>query len=218
MLRCSMERNRRQVCTAPLWLGPLWLGPLWLGLIGCMVLAGCGKERPLPEIEKEERSLDALYLTAETGKEITAPANKGVFVDEETGELCYPAYTCVNPDCPAKKSGDRPFLFIHRDVLTRVGPGGKVVEDEIPPGKDPAEFIQSRGGFLAPTCPACWEVRKGRSETPAQKQQFIDWVRPYVLPQTAKRMKELEQEYKLRSAGKADRRRGLGSAGKTGPP
>jgi hypothetical protein len=188
MLRCSMERNRRQVCTAP----------LLSGLIGCMVLAGCGKDRSIQEIEKEERSLDALYLTAETGKEITAPGNKGVFVDQETGELCYPAYMCANPDCPGKKSGDRPFLFIHRDVLVRVGPGGKVVRDEIPPGKDPVEFIKSRGGFPAPTCPACWEVRKARAETPAQKQQFIDWARPYTLPETAKRMEELEQEYQQR--------------------
>jgi hypothetical protein len=192
MLRCSMERNRRQVYTAP----------LLLGLIGCMVLAGCRKERGLQEIEEEERSLDALYLTAETGKEITAPANKGVFVDEETGELCYPAYMCANPDCPGKKSGDRPFLFIHRDVLLRAGFGGKVVRDEIPPGEDPVKFIKSPSGFLAPTCPACWEVRKARSETPAQKQQFIDRARPYDLPKTAKRMKELEQEYKLRSARK----------------
>lgn len=188
MLRCSMERNRRQVCTAP----------LLSGLIGCMVLAGCGKDRSIQEIEKEERSLDALYLTAEIGKEITAPGNKGVFVDEETGELCYPAYMCANPDCPGKKSGDRPFLFIHRDVLVRVGPGGKVVRDEIPPGKDPVEFIKSRGGFLVATCPACWEVRKARAETPAQKQQFIDWARPYTLPETAKRMEELEQEYQQR--------------------
>ena len=188
MLRCSMERNRRQVCTAP----------LLLGLIGCMVLAGCGKDRSIQEIEKEKRSLDALYLTAETGKEITAPAAKGVFVDEETGELCFPAYMCANPNCPGRKSGDRPFPFIHRDVLLRAGPGGKVVCDEIPPGKDPVEFIKSRGGFLAPTCPACWEVRKARSETPAQKQQFIDWARPYTLPEAAKRMEELEQEYQQR--------------------
>jgi len=188
MLRCSIERNRRQVCTAP----------LLLGLIGCMALAGCGKDRSLHEIEKEKRSLDALYLTAETGKEITAPATKGVFVDEETGELCFPAYMCANPDCPGKKSGDRPFLFIHRDVLLRAGPGGKVVCDEIPPGKDPVEFIKSRGGFLAPTCPACWKVRKARSETPAQKQQFIDWARPYTFPETAKRVEELEQEYQQR--------------------
>jgi len=183
-----------------------------------MMLAGCGKERSLQEIEQEERSLDALYLTAETGKEIAAPANKGVFVDQETGELCYPAYMCANPDCPGKESGDRPFLFIHRDVLVRTGPGGKIVRDEIPPGNDPAAFIKSRGGFLVPTCPACWEVRKGRSETPVQKQRFINWARPYVLPKTAKRMKELEQEHELRSAGKAGPRRELGSAGNTGPP
>ena len=107
---------------------------------------------------------------------------------------------CTNPDCPGKKSGDRPFLFIHRDVFTKVGPGGKVVNIEMPPGEDPAKFITSRGGFLAPTCPACWEVRKGRSETPPQKQQFINWAQLYILPETAKRMKELEQEYQMRSA------------------
>ena len=185
MLRFATERNRRSVCAAP----------LLLGLIGCVVLAGCGEDRSIKEIEKEMRSLDALYMTVETGKEISAPADKGVFVDEETGELCFPTYMCTNPDCPREKKGDRPFLFIHRDVLLKAGPGGEVVYNEIPPGKDPVEFIKSQGGFLNPTCPACWKVRKPESETPAQKQQYIDWVQPYSSPETAKRMEELEQEY-----------------------
>ena len=187
MLRRSIERNRWQVCTAPL--------PLLLALIGCVVLAGCGKERSIQEIEKEMRSLDTLYLTTESGKEITAPTTKGVFVDKETGELCYPAYMCANPNCPGKKSGDRPFLFIHRDVFLRAGPSGEVVRDEIPQNKDPIEIIKSRGGFSAPTCPACWELRKGKSETSAQKQQFIEWARPYISPKTATRMEKLEKEY-----------------------
>jgi hypothetical protein len=192
MLRCSTELNRRPACPAL----------LLLGLIGCMMLAGCGEERTIEDVEKEMRSLDGVFLTAKTGKELTAPANQGVFVDEDSGELCFPAYKCANPACPGEKNGDRPFLFIHRDVLLKAGPDGEVVYNEIPSGKDPAKFIKSQGGFLSPTCPACWKVRKGKSETPAQKQQYIEWAKPYDSPETEKRIEELEQEYQQRDKGR----------------
>ena len=189
MSKFSTERNWLSASPAP----------LLLALIGCAVLVGCGGDRSLEDIKKEKRSLDVLYLTAETGKEVVSPSNRGVFVDEETGELCFPAYVCLNPDCPGEKKADRPFLFIHRDVLLRAGPDGELVWDEIPAGKDPMAHIKSLGGFLNPTCPACWKIRKPQSETPAQKQQYINWAQPYNSPETAKRLEELEQEYQRRA-------------------
>jgi hypothetical protein len=192
MLRLSTECNWRSVCPAP----------LLLALIGCVALVGCGEERSLEDIEKEKRSLDVLYMTTETGKEIVAPNDKGVFVDEKTGELCFPAYVCMNPDCPGEKKGDRPFVFIHNDVLLKPGPDGKPVRNEIPPGKDPVTHIKSLGGFLNPTCTACWKIRKPRTETPAQRQQYIEWAQPYNSPETAKRLVELEEEYQRRAKAK----------------
>lgn len=173
-----------------------------IALIVCVGLAGCRAERSLQEVEQEMRSLDVLYLTAESGARITAPATRGVFVDEGTGELCYPAYTCVNPDCPGGKSGEQPFLFIHRDVMLRAGPGGTVVRDEFPPGRNPLEVIESRGGFANPTCPACWEQRRGVAETPARRQQFVEWARPYTLPRTEVRRRQLEAEYRRKAAAR----------------
>ena len=134
--------------------------------------------------------------TAETGKEITAPINKGVFVDEETGELAFPAYGCQNPDCPGEKKNGRPFLFIHRDVLIEgVDDQGNAIYGEIPAGQDSLEFIRSRGGFLNPTCPACFKNRTPGSETEAQKQQYMQWAQPYAPPKTAKQDAALEAEY-----------------------
>lgn len=176
----------------------------WIAhVIGCIVLGGCGSPRPISEIEQEMRSLDVLYLTADSGKRVTAPASKGVFVDEESGELCFPAYSCANPDCPGRTDGEPPLLFVHRDVMLRAGPNGDVVRDDMPQGRSPLDVIASRGGFPNPTCPACWEVRRGKSETPALTQQFVEWARPYTLPQTAARKKQLEDEYQRRAAAKS---------------
>lgn len=176
-------------------------------LIGGIILSGCGADRSLSQIEQEMRSLDTLYLTAGSGKKITAAATKGVFVDGESGELCFPAYVCTNPECPGSQGDGQPFLFIHRDVMLRVGPGGEIVRDEMPQGRNPVDVIESRGGFANPTCPACWEVRRGRPETQAMKQQFVEWAQPYTLPVAAARKKELEDEYQRKAAAKSGSRR-----------
>jgi len=164
-------------------------------LIGCLLLTGCSKPRTIEDVEEEMRSLPATYLTAETGKEISAPSNKGVFVDEETGELCFPAYMCTNPDCPGEKQGDRPFLFIHRRMLLEAGPNGEVIYNEIPEGKDPTKYITSRGGFMNPTCPACYKKRNPDSESAAEKQKYIKWAKPYEAPEVVQRRAELEEEF-----------------------
>lgn len=184
-----------------------WSGLRIVTVIGGIILGGCGPQRTLSQIEQEMRSLDTLYLTADGGKKITAPATKGIFVDPESGELCFPAYACANPDCPGKQNGEQPFLFIHRDVMLRAGPGGEVVRDEMPRGQNPVDVIRSRGGFPNPTCPACWEVRRSGQETPAMAQQFVEWARPYTLPQAAARRKQLEEEYQRKVAAKPGSRR-----------
>lgn len=180
---------------------------LLLGAAGCLAPAGCSPERSISDIEREMRSLDVLYLTAETGKQVRAPASRGVFVDPGSGELCFPAYQCDNPGCPGRAGGDQPFLFIHRDVMLTAGAEGEVIRAEMPAGRDPAQVIRSRGGFPDPTCPACWETRQGGTETAAQSRQFLDWVQPHTLPESARRRKQLEEEYRQKAGTSAARRR-----------
>jgi len=185
--------------------------PRWrsfvVGLIGCLLLGGCGKERSLSDIEQEMRSLDAIYLSADTGKRLKAPASRGVFVDRTTGELCFPAYQCDNPACPGRQGGDQPFLFIHRDVMLSVGKDGEIVREDMPAGQNPVAVITSRGGFSDPTCPACWAARRGGAAAAAEAKQFLEWAQPHVLPESALRRKQLEEEYRQRGGASAARRR-----------
>lgn len=167
----------------------------------CVALAlllsagGCKKPRTLEQIEAEQRALPALYLTEKTLKEVRAPADKGAFVDEETGEICYRAYECTREDCPGRSADGKPYLFIHRDVLMSVGDDGKFVWEQIPAGKDPQQYIRSKGGQMAPTCPKCLEKRDLDNESDEQKQEYLQSVRLYELPEIAKRREELEAEY-----------------------
>ncbi|MBM4021848.1 MAG: hypothetical protein FJ284_06365 [Planctomycetes bacterium] len=178
-----------------------------VALIDCLLMTGCSSERSLSDIERESRSLDVLYLTADTGKQVRAPASAGVFVDRGTGELCFPAYECRNPACPGRQGGDRPFLFMHRDVMLKAGPDGEVVRDDMPAGRDPAEVIRSRGGFPDPTCPACWAARRGGGEATAEAKQFLECSQPHVLPESARRRTQLEEEYRQKAGTSAARRR-----------
>lgn len=176
-------------------------------VVGGLAMAGCQRaERSITEIEAEMRALDVLYLTADSGREVRAPATRGIFVDEATGELCFPAYQCGDPDCPGRKAEDRPFLFVHRDVMLRAGPDGAVVRDAFPAGQDPVAFIRSRGGFPDPTCPACRERPGGRPDAVGGARD-ADWVQPYTLPETAARRSQLEEEYQRKSAGRGGSRR-----------
>jgi hypothetical protein len=134
----------------------------WIGCIA--LLAGCGdRVRPSEDIFEDQLALPAVYLTEKTHKKIIAPQGKGKFIDEKTGETCWRALTCHNPDCPREPDGDEPFLFLETDTGTTA-------------------------------CPKCLTKRNLKTETPRQKQQYVNWVRPYVLPETAKRQKELDEE------------------------
>ncbi len=164
----------------------------------------CGSEQPPRSsrpISKERNELPALFLTGETHQEVLRPGNVVCpFVDEKTGELCWPAYICTNPSCPGKgkTSGGRPLTFIHRDPLAKVGPDGNAVYVEVPPGKDSSEYILELGGTMYPTCPECLKIRNPQTETHEEKMQYAHWVEPYVLPESAKRLEELNQEEQRR--------------------
>ncbi len=136
-----------------------------------------------------------LFLTEKTQQEVLVPGDTPPFVHKESGELCYPALTCTNPDCPAERQGDRPPVFILFDPLRSVDPNGEVVWAEVPAGRASREYIESLGGYLEPTCPACIKKRDVANETAEQKQQYLKWVVTYMPPETAKRAEQLKQEY-----------------------
>lgn len=131
------------------------------------LLAGCGGDdiRSSEDIFEEQLSLPAVYLTEKTHQRIVAPQRKGKFIDEKTGETCWRALTCLNPQCPRQPDGDEPFLFLETDT---------------------------EGGL----CPKCLTVRNLKTETPKQRQQYVNWTRPYVLPETEKKTKKLEEDRK----------------------
>lgn len=164
----------------------------WLTTL-CAVVVGCSRSQPvqprtLDEIFAEQMELPAVYLTA-GGKRIEAPSGRGPFVDAETGEIAWMALACLRPDCPGKKSDGEPVLFIAPDSAMYVAADGKIATDPSRATEEPPHAMQ---------CPVCWKQRNLSAETSAQKQQFNNWVAPYVLPETTARLAELEQERKLR--------------------
>jgi hypothetical protein len=92
-----------------------------LGL-AVLCLAGCGRSRTRSpdEILIEKRGLPRLFLSAKTHTRVIAPKSKGMFTDPATGEECWPALECTNPDCPGRH-GDEPALFISYDVSASQG-------------------------------------------------------------------------------------------------
>jgi hypothetical protein len=133
--------------------------------------------------------LPALYIT-ESGKSITASSGKGPFVDDATGEIAWPAIACNRPDCPGRKSADEPFLFISPDPAMYVAADRSIKFDAERAKNAPPHAGQ---------CPECWKQRNLASETTDEQQQFRNWVAPYVLPQTAERLADLEAERKRRA-------------------
>jgi hypothetical protein len=168
------------------WSLALVLGSLLLG-----GFVGCGDSPPpvrsRDEIFSEQMELPALYFT-ESGKKIRAKAGQGAFVDAGSGET-WSALACNRPDCPGRKSADEPFLFISPD------PAMYVAEGKIAFDPERAKNALPHGG----QCPECWKQRNRASETNEQQQQFRDWVAPYVLPETAERLAQLEVERKRRA-------------------
>ena len=167
-----------------------------LGLLLLIGIIGCAEPRTLEEIEADQRNLPVLYLTEETLTEVQAPADAGLFVDEATGELAYRAYECQNPECPGRGADGSPHLFIHRDVLASADAKGEITWSQVPEGETPQDYIRSLGGYLAPTCPKCVELRDLENETDEHRQQYQAWAQLHELEETATRRAELEAEYK----------------------
>lgn len=168
---------------------------LIVGLAG-----GCSdtKPRSLEEIEQDRLSLPALYLN-DSGQEVIAPGNRGLFVDEASGEIAWPAYTCTNPDCPGEPSGGRKeFVFTWPDPRYYVAEDGTLGTREY----DAAEWLaalKEMGGHEVPTCPACLEQRDLGQESRAEIEKYRLWVEPYVLPGTDERLAALAAEKQQRA-------------------
>jgi hypothetical protein len=107
---------------------------------------------------------------------VIAPARFVAPWDEELGERCFPALTCHNPDCPGEGRGDRPYLFV-----VPFKPGGA-------------------GGELQ--CPACAEAFPPATRTPAERNQYRKWVKPYRLPEQAARLEQLDAEIRTSAHGR----------------
>ena len=122
--------------------------------------------RPRNDIYDEQAALNGVFLTENTKKVVIAPNNSTALVDEETGERCWRALACYNSQCPAKDQGQDgfPFLFICHDRAQMVA------------------------------CPECLTTRNLATETPAEQARYASYARAYVLPETARRVKELDAE------------------------
>lgn len=144
------------------------------------------------EIFLERESLPALFFTAQSRRRITAPGNKQFFIDNESKEICWQALTCINPRCPALKSGGKPPVFINPNSSVFIKPDGTI-------GQDPARAMKAAKAGPLIACPECLKIRNVKNESHDSKEKHLSWVQPHVLPETAKRIKELEAEQKSRT-------------------
>ena len=124
------------------------------------------KPRSIEKISNEQASLNRLYMTEKTQRQIIAPTNMGLFVDQVTGENVWPAYTCHNPDCPKKGAGNEPYLFI---LFDRSKP---------------------------PVCPACVRAFQLSGAVQEELTPYLRWTRPYELEEKKRRVKQLDAERK----------------------
>lgn len=157
-------------------------------------VVGCGRSAPPPprtrqEIFAERRGLPALFLGVETGRRVIAPGDRGVFVDPESGEVCWRALACRAPNCPGRSPDGTDLLCIEADASFFRKPDGSL-------GIDPArsQGRPRRLGF----CPKCNEIRDPATETAADAERYSQWVQPYVLPETAARLAALDDEMQRR--------------------
>lgn len=150
-----------------------------------VALIGCGDDAPVSrdDIFLKQMELPTLYLTADTGKRITAPASKGVFVDEASGEICWPAIACHNPDCPGRGPDGELFLFV-------IPTPGAVGQSDGTVKIDHAKAAPAKG--TDGLCPQCLRVRRPDNEPADLAQKYVNWVKPHVLPEAAEQLKEIE--------------------------
>ena len=122
--------------------------------------------RSLEDISKEQLTLNRLYMTEKTHRQIIAPSNTKPFVDEVTGENVWPACACHNPDCPKKGAGNDPYLFI---LFDRKKP---------------------------PICPACVDAFQLLDARQEELVPYLRWTRTYELEEKKRRVKQLDVERK----------------------
>jgi hypothetical protein len=159
------------------------------------VLASCSSKEKAPRnaevIFQEQQELDGLYFTR-SGKRVNAPLQNGIFLDGESGEICFPALACGNPDCP-KGTEDKPYLFFADDpsvILSGDGTLGMDMNAEIT-SEDPATEA-----MLAGHCPACLESRNLTRESREDWDNYARFVHPYMQPETRAKMRRLDAERK----------------------
>ncbi len=166
--------------------------------LGC-VLIGCGgetKPRSVEEINAERQTLPGLFITA-SGQRIEAPRDSGVFVDEASGELAWPAYACTNPDCPGR-NGEVPHLFIWSDPRFYVAEDGTLGTRQFNTAQEYRDAAAQAGTDRQPTCNECLKIRNLETETPEEGQKYSEYPRQYVLPATRQRELELDAEHQER--------------------
>lgn len=172
----------------------------WILAVLCLALSACG-EAPPPrtsdEIFQERLALPALYFTAQTNQRVIAPGDRGIFVDEKTGEICFRGLACLCPDCPGKNPDGTPFVFAAPDPALIIQADGSIGSDQ-----SKAVYDETFG-----QCPRCLETRNLKQETGEQRRQFIDWVQPHVLPENVQRMAELDAELQARGKYLEERRK-----------
>jgi len=143
--------------------------------------------RSKDDIMRDIATLPVMYLTEKTQRQVTASDDKKNFVDEETGEICWRARACHNPDCPGKGSGGQPYLFISPNPAVFLNPDGTFGFD----------LEKANGANNDPTmgaCPECLKERNLNSEPKTTSNKYADWVKAHTLPESEKRKKELLQE------------------------
>ena len=159
-----------------------------------VALVGCSRyERPRTreDIFHDRESVDTLYLT-EDGQRLVAPKRvRGMTVDVASGKLAWQAWECGNPNCPARGTDGKPFLFPRPDPFAYVNADGE------PDIRQPttADDFKQMDEYMLRRCPACLTTRKLSSETAEQREQFQNFVKPHVLPQAEMRLRQLDEEY-----------------------
>ena len=144
------------------------------------------KPRTRDQIFQDLQSLPTLYLTGKTKSKVTAPANKGQFVDEKTGEICWRVMECGNPDCTGRGTDGKLLKFITPDLTAYVKSDGTIDYDS----KKSREAKKVAYG----ACPECLKKRNLKTESNAIRNKYAKWVKPHVLPESAERKEELEAE------------------------
>ena len=148
--------------------------------------------RSSDEIFAERESLPALFLAGKLEKRITAPGDKRYFLNAESKEIYWRAMTCKNPKCPAVKDGGKPSIFINPNPAVVLHPDGTL-------GHYPERAAKAAEAGPIVACPECLKTRDVATESIETKEIYLSYVRPYILPETAKRLKELDNEQKSRS-------------------